>query len=601
VKQPGLSRPENRLASTGESMSAINRAGDAAEFDVVVVGSGAGGMVAAIRAHDLGLKALVIEKTDKFGGTSAMSGGGIWVPTNDGAKAAGFQDSFDEAFRYVMTASQGMVPESRVRTYLETAPKLARWLDENTHLHYVVVPKYPDYYGNLPGAKPGYRTMEPRRFDARLLRDELKNIRVPTALVAFGGASMSQVDTFKIIGKQPGWQLLVAWRLFRYWTDLPWRFKSKRDRRMTLGTAMVATLRASMLDRDIPLWLETPFEDLIVEGGRVVGVVARQGGKEVRIRARRGVVLAAGGFERNQAMREQYLPAPTDSRWPVTPDGANTGDAIRAGLKAGAAVDLMGYVWGVPVAGVPGEGSQRPMFIERNLPGCVIVNRFGKRFVNECEPYPDFIHAMYRDLDQTGGGIPAWMIVDADFRRKNMCGPLMPASIMPDSRLPADWLGRVFHRADTLDALADQIGVDKAGLAETVKRMNQYAKDGKDPEFHKGETPIDRYYGDRTVKPNPCLGPIAKAPFYALQIYPGDTGTKGGLLTDERARVLAETGAPIAGLYAIGNCSSSVMGPSYPGPGSTLGPAVTFGFLAANEMAEMEGRNADPAERTAAE
>lgn len=581
-------------------METIGQIEDAAAFDVVVVGSGAGGMVAAIRAHDLGMSALVVEKTDKFGGTSAMSGGGIWVPNTEQSKRAGFQDSDAEAFRYVKAASRGRVPETRIRAYLDKALELERYLDEKTHLHYRVVPKYPDYYGRLDGAKAGYRTMEPRRFNARRLGAELENLRIPTNLISMGGASMSQIDAYVVVGKQPGWQALVLWRVLSYWTDLPWRFRSKLDRRMTMGTAMAAALRASMLDRNIPLWLETPFEDLIVEGGRVTGIVARRGGKPVRILARRGVVLAAGGFERNQEMRERYLPKPTDALWPVTPPAANTGDAIRAGIKAGAAVDLMDLLWGVPVVGVPGGSSQRALFVERSLPGCVIVNRFGRRFVNESEPYPDLVDAMYRDLEAAGGGVPAWIIIDADFRRKYMFGPMFPGSIQPDSRLPPDWLGTVYHRADTLEALADQIGVDKDGLTETVRRMNHYALEGKDPEFGKGELPIDRYYGDRNVKPNPCLAPIAKPPFYALRIYPGDTGTKGGLLTDELARVLTEAGPPIPGLYAIGNTSSSVMGPSYPGPGSTLGPAVTFGFVAANHMAATAAGGAI-LERSAAE
>ena len=568
-------------------MSGSVETGKDPEFDVVVVGSGAGGMVAAIRAHDQGLSALVVEKTDKFGGTSAMSGGGIWVPNTPQSKKAGFKDSPEEAFEYVKAAAQGRVPESRIRAYLENALKLERWLDENTHLHYLVVPKYPDYYAWLPGAKSGYRTMEPRRFDARKLGKELANLRIPTNLISMAGASMSQIDAYVMVSKQPGWMFLVLWRVLGYWTDFPWRFKSKTDRRMTLGTAMAASLRASMLDRNIPLWLNTPFEDLIVEGGRVVGIVARQGGKTIRIRARRGVILAAGGFERNQEMREKYLPKPTDSHWPVTPPDANTGDAIRAGVKAGAAVDLMEMLWGVPVVGEPGGPSQRALFVERSLPGSVMVNKFGKRFANEAMAYPDLVNEIYKDKEKTGGGIPAWLIIDADFRRKYMFGPLMPGSIQPDSRLPKDWVGKVFFRANTLDELADQIGVDKAGLKDTIARMNQYAKEGADPEFHRGRDPIDLYYGDSTNKPNPCLAPIAKAPFYALQVVPGDTGTKGGLLTNEQAQVLTEAGAPLPGLYAIGNTSSSVMGPSYPGPGSTLGPAVTFGWVAANHIASV--------------
>jgi 3-oxosteroid 1-dehydrogenase len=248
----------------------------------------------------------------------------------------------------------------------------------------------------------------------------------------------------------------------------------------------------------------------------------------------------------------------------------------------------MDRAWWVPTIAVPGEPMPRPIFAERASPGCIVVNKLGKRFVNESAPYVEFVDAMYADHARTGGSVPVWVVFDAQFRKKYPFGPLMPTAMQPDEKLPAEWLGKVYFRAPTLAALAAQIGVDAAGLEETARRMNEYAETGVDTEFGKGN-PFDRYYGDPSVKPNPCLGPVRTAPFYAMRLDAGDTGTKGGLVTDVDARVLKESGEPIHGLYAIGNTSASVMGTTYPGPGSTLGPAITFGFRAANHMAEKAG------------
>jgi 3-oxosteroid 1-dehydrogenase len=370
-----------------------------------------------------------------------------------------------------------------------------------------------------------------------------------------------------------------------YALDIPGRLKGPRNRRLALGAGLVGALRKSMMDRDIPLWLDTPFVSLIMEGGRAAGVVVRREGKEMRIAARRGVVLAAGGFERNQAMRDHYLPQPSKADWSATPPN-NTGDAIRAGLDVGAAIAQMDRAWWVPSIHMPGRESQWGLFAERASPGSIIVNRLGLRFVDEAAPYLEFGEAMYADQRRTGANVPAWMIFDATFRHRYACGPLMPGSMRPDGTLPKDWLGKAYFRADSLAELAHQIGVDADGLAGTVERMNGYAVTGVDAEFHKGENIFDTYYGDPSVKPNPCLAPLIKPPFYALRIDPGDIGTKGGLVIDDNGQVQSTEGAPIPGLYAAGNTTSAVMGPAYPGPGSTLGPAMTFGFLAADHIAE---------------
>jgi 3-oxosteroid 1-dehydrogenase len=326
------------------------------------------------------------------------------------------------------------------------------------------------------------------------------------------------------------------------------------------------------------------MQDLVIEDGVVRGVRVEQGGRTVEIRALRGVILAAGGFERNPAMREQYLPQPTQAAWSATPPN-NTGDGIRAGQAAGAAVALMSEVWGAPTLRVRGEEKQRALFIERAMPGCLIVNGQGRRFVNEAAPYSEFVPAMYRDHASTGCSVPAWMVFDATFRHKYPCGPIMPGAFMPDRSIPAALSG-ILLRADTLEGIAAQAGIDANGLADSVARMNGYAASGVDEEFGKGDNLFDTYYSDPTVGPNPCLAPIGKAPFYAVRIDAGDIGTKGGLVTDASARVLREDGSVINGLFAIGNTSASVMGPSYPGAGSTLGPAMTFGFIAADLLAQ---------------
>jgi 3-oxosteroid 1-dehydrogenase len=555
------------------------------EYDVVVVGSGAGGMTAAVCAKHFGLSALLIEKAEVYGGTSAVSGGGIWIPCNDRIPGLGGSDSFEEAMTYLKTLIGDEVPQERLETYVRNAAEMVRYLEQRCGVRFDAVKKYPDYFPDKPGGKPGYRTMEPAPFDARKLGAEFARMRAPyPGTLLLGRVAMTQVEAHTLLCRGPGWLRLTLKMMLKYWLDLPWRLRTKRDRRMALGQGMIGALRYAMMRMHVPLWLETGLESLIEENGRVAGIVATQNGKLLRIRARRGVVLACGGFEANQQMREQYLPRPTDKRWSATP-GINQGDGIRAAHAVGAALDFMEHTWGTPTIVVPGARSASGIFMERQLPGCVMVNGQGQRFVNEAAPYTEVVYAMYRDHRKTGATVPCWLVFDAEFRRKYPLGPFMPSSMMPDSRLPPEWQGKVYCRADTLAALATKIGVDSAALAATVANMNQYAASGIDPEFGKGNNEFDRYYGDVNVKPNPCLAPIAKAPFYAVRIDAGDIGTKGGLAVDKAARVLRGDGNVIDGLYAIGNCSSPVMGRTYPGAGGTLGPAMTFGFLAARAIA----------------
>lgn len=556
-------------------------------FDVVVVGSGAGGMLAACRAADRGLSVIVLEKSDVYGGTSAVSGGGIWIPCNHHIAEQGVTDTRAAARTYLDACTQGATASERIDAYLDTAPEMLRYVEANTPVRYEALPKYADYFQDLPGSMPGYRALDPLPVDGASLGDEFARLRLPSPGTLIGGrVAVTSKEAHILLSKAPGYIGLALKQFGRYWFDLRARSRSRRDRRLTLGNALAGGLRRALLDRDIPLWLNAPMTELLEADGRVTGVVVERGVQSARVLARRGVILAAGGFERNQAMRERYLPHPTQAQWSATPPN-NTGDAIAVGLKLGAQIALMEHVWGAPTVHVDHEEKQRALFVERNLPGCVVVNGLGKRFVNEAAPYSEFVPAMYRDHAQTGACVPAWMVFDAQFRHKYPCGPIMPGAMMPDSRIPADFRS-LLYKADSLDALAAKIGIDAQGLRDTVAKMNRYAATGIDEEFAKGGNAFDIYYGDPGVKPNPCLAPLATGPFYAVRIDAGDIGTKGGLLTDARARVLHADGTPIAGLYAIGNTSASMMGASYPGAGSTLGPAMTFGYIAANHLADAD-------------
>jgi len=557
------------------------------DWDVIVVGSGAGAMTSAAIAADRGLSVLVVEKSDKFGGTSAISGGGIWIPNNHYFAAKGGKDSYEKALQYIMTAGGGRADETKVRAYLDHAPAMIKYLEDKSRVRYAVAEKYPDYYQHLPGSLPGGRSLDPELFDTSVLGDELENLRRPSpSTLLMGKISWTARDAHIAMARESGWRFKILWMMLRYKLDFKWRRKSQFDRRAGLGNSLVCALRASLLDRKVPLWLNTDFRDFVLDNGRVTGIKVVREGRELTLNARRGVIIGAGGFEQNQALREKYLPQPTKVEWSATPPGNNTGAALEAGMAAGAATDLLEWAWWSPTIPVVGEETPRGIFAERAFPGSIVVNSLGKRFCNEAQGYLEFGDAMYKDREATGGkNVPAWCIFDAHFRFHYAMGPLMPGQIMPDSRLRKNWLNSVYWKADTLEELARQIDVDPAGLAATVKTVNEYARTGEDKDFGRGGNVFDRYYGDVNVKPNPCLAPLAKGPYYAMRMDAGDIGTKGGLLTDAQARVVRPDGSPIEGLYAIGNTSASVMGIAYPGAGATIGPAMTFGYIAANHIA----------------
>ncbi|RJT22827.1 FAD-binding protein [Chakrabartia godavariana] len=551
------------------------------EIDTLVVGSGAGGLLSALVAADNHADVLVIEKEALWGGTSATSGAGIWIPASDQARAAGFEDNVDDAFKYVRALSKENVPDANIRAFVDNAAPMLRWVTNKTEINYQAFP-YPDYHAENPGGSPtGYRTHMPLPVDGKKLGKDVETLRFASpAASLFGYLNWHFDETYIILFRAPGWWWHLTKSLARYWFDWPFRFRSRKDRRLTLGNALLGGLRLALNEKGVPVWLESPLVNLVEEKGKVIGAVVRHEGKDLRIRTRKGVVLAAGGFDKNQSMRDENAPLYRNAYLSGGTSG-NTGDSIRAGKALGAATLNMQSAWAAPVFYVPGEDRGRLCTIERALPGCIMVNQKGQRYLNEAASYHIVGQQMARRAAEHGDASPTWFVFDHKYRHNYPVGPLYP--IMPD------WLQRgevrgILKKGKTIEELALAMRVPPDILAQTVARFNEHAVKGEDPDFHRGEAAYDKMYGDPRVGPNPCLAPIAKGPFYAMPIYPGDIGTNGGLLTDDKARVLDAKGKPITGLYAIGNNAASAMGESYPGAGVTIGPAMTFGYIAARHM-----------------
>lgn len=550
------------------------------QTDLLVIGSGAGGLTAALTASIEGAEALVIEKSGLYGGTSAMSGGGIWIPNSHHlGQIAEASDSREDALAYLRAVLGDEVEPERLETFVEQAPQMLAYLEQHSRVACEPVP-YSDYYPELKGGKSGYRTHQPLPMHARRLGSEFPRLRGqhPQTLVA-GRITMTMMEARAFLTRAPGWRWTAAKIALGYLLDIPGRLAGKRARRLALGNALVGRLRWSLLEREVPLWLETALEELIVEDGRVVGAVVRRNGRIQRIEARRGVVLASGGFEHNRELREKYLPQPTNPEWSASQEH-NTGDGLLAAQALGAGTRFMEHAWWVPAIKIPRWERPYVLMAERANPGLIIVNQKGERFANEAAPYQEAGRAFYDCNREDAPTIPAWVIFDGNFRSKYVFSPLIPDPTLQD-KMVSRAVKEILVKADSLEQIAERIGVDAETLKETVRRNNEYARTGVDPEFKRGESAYERYYGDPRNQPNPCIAPIGKAPFYAMPMHPGDIGTKGGLATDSDARVLREDGSAIAGLYAVGNCAASVMGSTYPGAGSTLGPAMTFAWLAA--------------------
>lgn len=556
--------------------------------DVVVVGSGAAGMLAAVRAHDLGLRVIVIEKASSYGGTSAISGGGIWVPLNFDIAA---EDSAEAAHTYLSACTRGQMSAEHLRSYIEHAPRMARYLKEEAGVPLASIRPLPDYLSRLPGAARG-RTLAPGDMDGKKLGEDFFRLREPYSyLKLMGRLSLNNFEAGVLGAKAPGWRQLIFRLLRNYWLDIGWRRRTRRDARLCNGQALVGWLRLALQKRNIPLLLNTRLESLIKNSdGSVAGVRASRNGSAVTLDASGGVILAAGGFESNQTMRDTYLDTSSSAPFSAAPRGINEGDAIRAGELAGARLKSMHLVWRAPVLRMPVSGESNvdfafPFFWERGAPGSICVNRLGERFVDEAVAYDEFGGAMQLDQARSGANLPCWMLFDATCRHRSLVGPLMPGELKPDGKLPPEWLDAVYYRAATIEELAGKIGIDPTRLRRTVEGFNAAAKEGVDHEFDRGGSMYDQFWGNPAVKPNGSLAPLETGPFYAIRLDLGDLGTKGGLAIDITGQVLGEGGV-IPGLYAAGNCTASIFADAYPGAGGTLGPALTIALRAAEALAE---------------
>lgn len=552
------------------------------EYDVVVVGSGAAGMVAALTAAHQGLSTVVVEKAPHYGGSTARSGGGVWIPNNEILKRDGVKDTPEAARTYLHKIIGDVVPAEKIDTYLDRSPEMLSFVLKNSPLKLCWVPGYSDYYPETPGGKPTGRSVEPKPFNAKKLGADEKGLEPPYGKVPMNMVVMQQ-DYVRLnqLKRHPRGVL----RSIKVGVRSVWANATGKNL-VGMGRALIAPLRIGLQQAGVPVQLNTALTDLYVEDGVVRGVYVvdpRDSSAEPQlIRARRGVILGSGGFEHNEQMRVKYQRAPITTEWTVGAV-ANTGDGILAAEKQGAALEFMEDSWWGPT--VPLTDSPWFALSERNSPGSIIVNMAGKRFMNESMPYVEACHHMYGGEYGQGAGpgenIPAWLIFDQQYRDR-----FIFAGLQPGQRIPKKWLeSGVIVKADTLEELAAKTGLPADAFAATIDRFNGFARSGVDEDFHRGDSAYDRYYGDPTNKPNPNLGEIKHGPYYAAKMVPGDLGTKGGIRTDLQGRALRDDNSVIEGLYAAGNVSSPVMGHTYPGPGGTIGPAMTWGYLAALDIA----------------
>ena len=555
------------------------------ECDVLVVGTGAGGLSAAVTAASLGLDVLAVDKESYYGGTTARSGGWLWIPCSPVARRAGVEDTPEAARRYLQHETGNHFDAARIDAFLDQGPRMVDFMERETEVRFVLGPSFADYHPLAPGGSDGGRSICAAPFDARALGAEKDRLRPPLAEITFMGMMIGTGDELKHFFnvtrsfKSAG---VVARLLARFGRDL---VRHGRAMRLTNGNALVGRLAKSAFDRGVPIWTNAPVTDLYMEDGRVTGATVQRDGTAVHVHARRGVVLATGGFPNDVVRRRaMFRHAPTGAEhWSPAPPG-NTGDGLRLAERAGALVEDSypnAAAW-VPVSLVPrrdGTAGPFPHFVDRSKPGVIAVTRDGQRFCNEADSYHDFIQAMVAATPDAEHC--AWFLCDHPTIRRYGLGFAKP---FPLPLAPYIRSGYLLH-GRTVAALAQAAGIDAAGLERAVTDYNGPAAWGEDPAFGRGRTSYNRSLGDPAVTPNPCVAPVATGPFYAVKVVPGDLGTFAGVRGNADAQVLDADGAPIPGLYAAGNDLASIMGGNYPGGGITLGPAMTFGFIAAHHMA----------------
>lgn len=560
---------------------------DRYDCDVLVIGSGAGGLATAVAAAHRGLKALVVEKEPVFGGTTARSGGWMWIPGNAPAKRAGIEDSVEKATTYLRHETGEHFDEHRITAFLEAGPKAVDFFEAETALQFDLGPTFADYHTNAPGGMAAGRSIVAKPFDGRELGKEIARLRPPLAEITVLGmmiGSGKELLHFFNVTRSPVSLFYVVGLVAKFVRDMVFH---GRPMRLVNGNALVARLAKSCFDRGVPIWTMSPARSLIRDAeDRVVGAVVETAHGPVEVRAAKGVVLAAGGFPQDPVRRKELMPHSPSGYEHVSPaPPGNTGDGLRLGETVGGMVDTSlphPAAW-VPISRPPkadGTLGTFPHFVDRSKPGVIAVTRSGRRFCNEADSYHDFCQSMVKRCREEGGEPAAWFLADHRAFRRYGLGFAKPSPV-PYGKLIANGY---LVRGRTLADLAARIGADAAELERTVARYNAGAAKGEDPEYGRGSTAYNRSLGDPAHGPNPCVAPLAKGPFYAVRVWVGDLGTFAGLKTDENARVLDGDGGVVPGLFAVGNDAASIMGGNYPGGGITLGPAVTFGYIAARHM-----------------
>lgn len=556
------------------------------ECDVLVLGSGAGGLAAAVTAAVRGLRVIVAEKEAVFGGTTAWSGGWMWIPRNPLAVRAGITEDADAPRTYLRNELGSHFDADKTNALLEHGPRMVEFFERHTSMRFIDGNRIPDFH-TTPGAGTGGRSVCVMPFDGRVLGPLIHKLRPPLGVMTLKGlaiASGADLGHFFNATRSLRSALHVTRRLTTFAVH---KLRYGRSMHLVNGNALVARLLKSAADRGVDLRSNAKAVGLLREAGRVVGAQVEIDGVATEVRATHGVVLACGGYPHDAARRAQtfaYTPSGRE-HWSAAPL-SNTGDGIRLGETVGGHFDagLEAPAAWAPVSLVPqrkGEPAVAfPHLIERAKPGVIAVTRAGKRFANEASSYYDLVSALF-DMTPRGEEVCAWLVCDHRFQRRYGLGVSKPFPFPTGPYRRSGYL----KRAGSLVELAMQCGIDPQGLASTVAAYNAYAKDGADPQFHRGSTPYNRVQGDAQHKPNPCVAPLEDGPFYAVKLLPGSLGTFAGLVTDAAARVLDNRGRPVVGLYAVGNDSASMMGGFYPAGGITLGPAMTFGYLAGLSLA----------------
>jgi len=555
---------------------------DERQVDLLVLGGGAAGMTAALTAAVLGLDVLLVEKTEVVGGTSARSAGSVWVPNSRHSPPG--RDNFDNALRYLRAILGNRLDETRVRAFLAAAPEMVAFLEDNSTVAFRAYAHHPDYRAPLEGATLSGRVLEPVPFDASVLGKGFAKLHPPLPeFMLLGGMMVDRTDIGHLLNATRSFASLrhSLGLLARYGAD---RVRFPRGARLVMGNALVARLYYSLLQRRVPILFSTQALSLTQSAGRMTGALLQGNGTRIAVRSRGGVILATGGFSHNTAMRRRLLPAALSAHSPVA-EGAQ-GEGIALGQDAGARLSSSddGNGFWSPVSLRRRRDGSLAVFphlvLDRGKPGVIAVDPRGCRFVSEALDYHRFAAAMLTVL----AGSPersCYLICDDAFMAKYGLGMVRPGRINLRQALREGYV----TQAPTLEALAQAIGIPGDALMQTVARHAGFARTGVDEDFGKGSDPYQQNLGDPRQRPNPCIGAIDKPPFYALAIHASDIGTSCGLVTDEFAQVLRGDASPIAGLYACGNDMASIMAGAYPGPGITIGPGMTFGFIAARRAA----------------